>query len=1114
VDTIDYKDLEKQAEVPPERSFRWGRWLLLGPVILLLIVAAVFWLVRKSVAEQALASWCEGQQLVCEGHFDQLGAGGGVLSDLVVKSGENVPFQADEVTARLSWDWFTPSLTQIEVDAPILRGTLDDQGIRFHGLERIGSGNTSEGGAADLPAVRISDGRLLLQTSAGEIGASINVNGVFPKSGTVNVTLDPVSLDGPRGKIVWSEGAVDIVADNGRLEGEAFLDLAVADIRGAAIQDAKLSVLLSSPIDGQGETRIVWDAALAKGRWTDYSLEATQTSGEAHLSRIPDASSDAILAALEAVSAELKSGAFHLQDYSGASMKGEADLKLREGMFSGPYAFSVTDAKAPQGIAKTIAVTGDIQRDKEARFETKANFVLTGATASDSFSDSVSSYLSFPGLLSDHGASLKQGVKQALQEFDVAFPARVTRTLNELHVVVTEAASLSAPSGLRINGEATGSAPWLSWDDMQTAVNGHVTLSGGGFPKFDAILNFSADSSGINRLGAEALTLAPWHAGGRTISAKLDVLEYQHSETQADIIDLRGQVGFAGDAAGVTFETSSLQGDLRAEKQPDGWRLSAVGGTCAAWRSQGLSFGAIRLTPFATNVCPVKGVFATPGKDGLSGAARLGALKLPLELSSGGGEIVFSSARMDWESAGGISLSATADHVSMPLTIGSNTLGIEGDKLRMGIAARKGASPTLSARLGVTDFSGSLIPAKVTAGSFSFDGVSATGGIRGNLEASGVNIQDYRDDPLYQPLTADFTATLDDGLLDMSGPLRLKAGGLTIADSMARINIVSLSGMAAVTSRPLTFEPGGLQPWRLSDRLRGVFTDARGTLNASARLDIDSGKITGTGNVAIDDFGFQTTRLGRVQSVNGEVAFSDLLDLTTAPGQTITIGVMNPGIPLENGQIDFQLISGKTLSVESAAFPFAGGTLALDPFKWVLGGEDQHLEVTADKIELARLVETLKLPDTKATGTVSGRFPIDVQGTQILIRDARLRADANGGRLAYQGEAGDSAAGADPNARMAFEALKDFDFTVLEVGLDGNALDRITISLLLEGVSRKGITYGKNGQVLMNQPFQFDISINSALSELFKSTQYYTSQKQLTDIVVKQVQEDRNGEPE
>ncbi|RAN36638.1 intermembrane phospholipid transport protein YdbH family protein [Hyphomonas pacifica] len=1114
MNTIDYKDLQKEAEDPVERPFRWGRWLLAGPVILLLVVAAIFWFVRKTVAEQALASWCEGQQLVCEGHFDQLGAGGGVLSDLVVKSGDNVPFQANEVTARLSWNWFSPSLTQIEVDAPILRGTLDDQGIRFHGLERIGSGNTSEGGAADLPAVRITDGRLLLQTSAGEIAASINVKGVFPKSGTVHMVLDPVSLDGPQGKLIWSEGSVNIVADNGRLEGQALLDLDVADIRGISVRDADLSVLLSSPIDGEGETRIVWDAALLQGSWTNYSLQAAETSGEAYLSRIPDASGNGIFEALETVSAEIKSGAFRLADYAGDAMNGEADLKIREGILSGPYALSVSGVEAPQGRARILSIAGDIQRDADALFETQVNVTLTGASASDSLSDSVTSYLSFPGPLSDHGASLRRAVSKALQQFDVTFPARVTRVPNELHVAVTEAAALSAVSGLRLTGEATGDAPWLSWDGEQTAVNGHVTFSGGGVPKFDAVLNVSADSSGISRLGADALSLAPWRAGGKTLSAKLDVLEYQHSPQQAGIIDLRGQVGFAGDVSGVTFETTSLKGDLRAEKQPDGWQLSAVDGSCAAWRSQGLSFGAIRLTPFATNVCPVKGVFATPGKGGLSGAARLGALKLPLELSSGGGEVIFSNARMDWNSAGGLSLSATADHVSMPLTIGSNTLGIEGDKLRMGFAARRNAPPALSARLGETDFSGSLIPAKVTAGSFSFDGVSATSGIRGNLEASGVNMRDLREDPLYQPLTADFTATLDDGLLDMSGPLRLKAGGLTIADSLARINIVSLTGMAAVTSRPLTFEPGGLQPWRLSDRLRGVFTDARGTLDVSARMDINSGKITGTGQVAVGDFGFQTTRLGRVQNVNGEVIFSDLLGLTTAPGQTITIGAMNPGIPLENGQIDFQLISGKTLSVESAAFPFAGGALALDPFKWVLGGEDQHLEVTADKIELARLVETLKLPDTKATGTVSGRFPIDVQGTQILIRDARLKADANGGRLSYQGEAGDSAAGADPNARMAFEALKDFDFTVLEVGLDGNALDRITISLLLEGVSRKGITYGKNGQVLMNQPFQFDISVNSALSELFKSTQYYTSQKQLTDIVVKQVQEERNGKPE
>jgi translocation and assembly module TamB len=377
-----------------------------------------------------------------------------------------------------------------------------------------------------------------------------------------------------------------------------------------------------------------------------------------------------------------------------------------------------------------------------------------------------------------------------------------------------------------------------------------------------------------------------------------------------------------------------------------------------------------------------------------------------------------------------------------------------------------------------------------------------------------VVIRDYRDDPLYQPLTADLDATLNGADFNMTGPLRLASNGITVADTLLRLDVTQLSGMAALESRDLQFEPGGLQPWRLSDRLRGIFTDARGGLAASARFDIVKGKISGTGDVSVSAFGFQTTRLGRVQGVNGKVAFSELLALTTEPGQTISVERLNPGVPLENGQITFQLVEGTQFRVESAAFPFAGGTLALPPFAWSLGGETQNIEVTAESIDLSKLVEVLKLPNTRATGTVSGRFPIDVDGTNILVRDARLKADATGGYISYQGSAGDSAGEADPNAKMAFEALKDFDFTVLELGLDGNVRDRMTISLILEGKSRKGIAYGAGNQVLTGQPFLFNITVDSALGELLRNTQYYTSQKSLTDAVVEQVKAKRLTESE
>ena len=314
--------------------------------------------------------------------------------------------------------------------------------------------------------------------------------------------------------------------------------------------------------------------------------------------------------------------------------------------------------------------------------------------------------------------------------------------------------------------------------------------------------------------------------------------------------------------------------------------------------------------------------------------------------------------------------------------------------------------------------------------------------------------------------------------------------------------MVKLNGTAAIRSRPLTFRPGGLQPVMLSEKLRGVFTLAAGDASAKADVDIVSGKLSGTGDVTIEKFGFQTTRLGRIEDVNGKVRFSDLLGLTTDRGQVVTVGSLSIGVPLTDGRIQFHLDKGKVLGVEKAGFPFAGGRIAISPLQWTLGGKDQRVEVTADAIELSQLVAVLKLPDVQATGTVSGTFPVDFVGSEVQVRDALLAADAKGGRIAYTGDAVNSAADNDPNAKLAFDALKDLQFSVLEIGLSGDLMNRTVASVHLIGRNTQPLAFGKKLTMPKGQAFEFNLSLDSDLTELFKSGSYAAQQDKFVKMVV------------
>ena len=170
MDTADYKDLEIEPESEVQRRLRWGWWILIIVGVLVLIMVPLAWMLRTSLAERALAQWCQSRDLVCEGRITRLGSDGGELENLVVRSGSGTPVEAKRVRAGLEWDGFDFSITEIVITEPVLRGTLDDDGLRFYGLEQLDGGG--DGGTGSLPALTITDGRILLATSAGEIGAS------------------------------------------------------------------------------------------------------------------------------------------------------------------------------------------------------------------------------------------------------------------------------------------------------------------------------------------------------------------------------------------------------------------------------------------------------------------------------------------------------------------------------------------------------------------------------------------------------------------------------------------------------------------------------------------------------------------------------------------------------------------------------------------------------------------------------------------------------------------------------------------------------------------------------------------------------------------------------
>lgn len=1084
-----------QARRGPRLLFVMGGFffVFLGGSLLL-------WFLRKPAAEQALAAWCAERDLQCDANFTELDTSGLTVSAVRVSSGASVAAEASQVRADIRWSGlFTPEVTGVTVNGLSLRGTLDAEGLRFGGLERLAiSGGESTG---PVPAIDIRDARILLDTPAGQASATLNLSGALPRDGVLSLQLDPGMLSNPLARADLRAGRLDVRAVDGQVEAELGVVISQASHQDYGLEEFDLLARAEFYEDAGHPGAFEW--SLRAGRIASPMVRATdlRSAGRAEFAEMPGVSIVSALNQVVGAVFEGEAGSLTLSGYTFNAARLSGELAGRAGDVSGPLMASTGIVTGPAGSVTALSLAGEMQRKTGGGAGFEGKLTASGAALDSDLRARTGAAFSLPGVLAGHAGALRASLNRALENFD----AEVGLTLQEDAAGLTASAIgegiLGAASGLSLKVTPAAGGAWVTVSRDSIAAQGSIALSGGGAPSvsMDAA-RFAYLPEGIS-LAADTFRLSSWTVGGRALSANLNTIKLDSRPDELAVAGA-GELSFAGEAGGVTLAPTRLRGGLDAAWDETGWRVQATGARCLAVDTQGLRLGAIAVEPTKLDVCPANGRFmrqsAVPG-----GAAQLGNLRLPFTTETGDGVLSLAGAEIDWTARKGFALTLSAENLDLPMTIGERTLTISGAAPRIDVATGKGPA-RIAARLGATIFGGTLVPASVSAGAFTFDGSSAVSGVEGTVTGKGVVITDINADPVYTPVTAEFSGTVGDNRLRITGPLNLRSKGTPLADAALDIDILKLDGTARVTSRPLAFRKGGLQPNMISDRLTGLFTDATGNVTSDARLTITGGRIAGIADVRIRDFGFQTTRLGRVSGINGTVNFADLMGLQTARDQELTVASVNPGIPLTDGRIVYDLREGGILHLDSVMFPFGGGKLAIAPFDWALEGglKDQSVAVTADAINLAQLVEILKLPDTQATGTLSGTFPIIFSDNRVQIKGARLKADEPGGRLSYTGGAVDAAAGQDANASLAFDALRDLKFEVLEIGIDGDLAGDLRADLLLVGENINPLPMGNRLTLPAGQAFEFAIGFDLPIGKLIENNLGFVDQQDLIDATL------------
>jgi hypothetical protein len=528
-----------------------------------------------------------------------------------------------------------------------------------------------------------------------------------------------------------------------------------------------------------------------------------------------------------------------------------------------------------------------------------------------------------------------------------------------------------------------------------------------------------------------------------------------------------GAVGFDGL---VTASGDLPGGGVRDLSLPLEGRWSpaaglALGTRCTPVRAASLALSGMALGPQAVTICPEGRAPMLAWREGLRLAARTG----PLDLAGQFGE---SPARFSAE--------RVVLRYPQPFALDNLAaqIGTGDSEVRFSAASLTGS---LDGRMAGT-FAGGA--ARLAAVPFDLDAIGARwayaeGALRLSEARFTLSDRPAEGEARFVPLLSEGASlTFADNRIAAAAELRHPESERRVAGVTLSHDLDTAAGGARIAVPGMVFDKA-FQPADLTPLAKGVIAFADGTVTGTGRVDWQGTDITSSGTFGSDGFDFAAA-FGPVRGLAGQIVFTDLVNLTTAPGQTVTIAAINPGIEVIDGTARFTLTEGTRLALEDARFPLMGGTLALRPLAMDLAASEERryvFEIVG--LDAAQFVAQMELTNLSATGIFDGTVPIvfDASGNG-RIEQGVLIARPGGGNIAYVGELTYEDLGQMGN--YAFAALRSLDYRQMSVGLGGDLAGEIVTSFNFDGV-RQGAGTSRNfiTRRLAQLPIRFRVNVRS-----------------------------------
>ena len=594
----------------------------------------------------------------------------------------------------------------------------------------------------------------------------------------------------------------------------------------------------------------------------------------------------------------------------------------------------------------------------------------------------------------------------------------------------------------------------FGWRNDRWSFDGTLAARGGRLPAVDATIA-RADAT---RLDA-TIRMAPYAAGGAALAVTPVALHVANGIGRfATVATLSGPL------AGGRIE--GLEVPLVGRVTPGGLR---IGEGCATVGFRRIALAGARLDPARLRLCGTP-VLARDAAGRVRIDARLG--EVALAGRSGSAPLAIRAGAVRFGASG-----FAVDDLAVRL----------GEPVRLTTLDAAKVTGHLGTEIG-GDFAGT--DARIGGVPLLLQGASGSWAFHGNrLALAGtLRVADADAAPRFKPLSAhDAALSLAGGRIDATATLTEPTSGAKVAGVTIRHDLGRGAGEARLDVPGLVFARGGLQPEALTPLTLGVIANTAGTVAGTGTIRWNPAGVASGGRFHTDRLDFAAA-FGPVTGVSGTIAFSDLLGLVTPPGQEVRVATVNPGVPVTDGIARYQ-VSGNRVIVEGARWPFAGGTLTLEPASLDLSSNaERRLTFRIADLDAAAFVQQLDFPNISATGRFDGVLPMifDERGGRIETGSLAARRP---GTLAYVGELSQADIGT--MAKLAFDALKAIRYDALDIRLDGRLDGEMVSRVRFEGVRQATGDRTLVARMIRNLPFRFTIDIHAPFRGLVGSARSF-----------------------